>query len=90
MVYIAYLHKEKKSDYGVSFLDFPGCITASKTFDDVERKAAEALSFHIKGMIEDGETVPTPSKIERVLQDPASKGAVPFLVKVRVSRKRAQ
>jgi hypothetical protein len=29
--YIAYLHKDRKSDYGVSFPDFPGCITAGKT-----------------------------------------------------------
>ena len=28
MDYIAYLHKEKASDFGVSFPDFPGCITA--------------------------------------------------------------
>jgi predicted RNase H-like HicB family nuclease len=29
MEYIAYLHKEKKSDFGVSFPDFPGCVTAA-------------------------------------------------------------
>ena len=33
MEYIAYLHKEGKSDYGVSFLDFPGCITAGSTLE---------------------------------------------------------
>jgi len=25
MDYIAYLHKDSKSDFGVSFPDFPGC-----------------------------------------------------------------
>jgi predicted RNase H-like HicB family nuclease len=28
MDYIAYLHKESKSDFGVSFPDFPGVVTA--------------------------------------------------------------
>ena len=32
MEYIAYLHKDRKSDFGVSFPDFPGCITAGKTW----------------------------------------------------------
>ena len=31
--YIAVVHKEPDSDYGVSFPDFPGCITAGKTID---------------------------------------------------------
>ncbi len=29
--YIAVVHKEAVSDYGVSFHDFPGCITSGKT-----------------------------------------------------------
>ena len=28
--YIAIIHKEPESDYGVSFPDFPGCITAGR------------------------------------------------------------
>ncbi len=30
MKYIALIHKEEKSDYGVSFPDFPGCILLVK------------------------------------------------------------
>ncbi|HEX4311158.1 MAG TPA: type II toxin-antitoxin system HicB family antitoxin [Acidobacteriaceae bacterium] len=58
MEYIAYLYKEKTSDYGVSFPDFPGCITAGATLEAARRMAAEALSFHIAGMKEDGERIP--------------------------------
>ena len=32
--YIALLHKDPKSDYGVSFPDLPGCITAGRTLDE--------------------------------------------------------
>lgn len=60
MDHIAYLHKDRKSDFGVSFPDFPGCITAGRTFEEARRRAAEALSFHIAGMIEDGEKNVTP------------------------------
>jgi predicted RNase H-like HicB family nuclease len=55
MEYIAYLHKDRDSDYGVSFPDFPGCITAGKTLDEASRMAAEALALHIQDMIEDGD-----------------------------------
>ncbi|MBF8254958.1 MAG: hypothetical protein HW373_1653 [Deltaproteobacteria bacterium] len=45
MEYIAYLHKDRKSDFGVSFPDFPGCVTAGKTLDEARRMAVEALSL---------------------------------------------
>jgi len=43
MEYIAYLHKDRNSDYGVSFPDFPGCITAGSTLEEAHKMAAEAL-----------------------------------------------
>jgi predicted RNase H-like HicB family nuclease len=82
MQYIAYLHKEAKSDYGVSFPDFPGCITAGSTLEEARRMAAEALSLHIAGLREDGEQLPEPSTLDDLRNDPAMKGAVAFLVEV--------
>ena len=34
MLYLAVIHKEPGSEYGVSFPDFPGCVTAGKTIDE--------------------------------------------------------
>ncbi len=82
MEYIAYLHKDKKSDYGVSFPDFPGCITAGRTLDEASRMAEEALALHIRGMIEDGDAVPEPSKLDSIAKDVAKQGAIAFMVKV--------
>jgi predicted RNase H-like HicB family nuclease len=82
MEFIAYLHKDRKSDYGVSFPDFPGCVTAGKTLDEARRMAAEALALHIDGMAEDGEPIPEPSTIDDVAEDPAMARAVAFLVSV--------
>lgn len=83
MEYIAYLHKDAKSDYGVSFPDFPGCITAGSTLEEARRMAVEALSLHIAGMQEDGDVIPEPSTLDDLQGDPAMKGAVAFLVEAR-------
>jgi predicted RNase H-like HicB family nuclease len=87
MEYIAYLHKDGKSDYGVSFPDFPGCITAGATLEDARRMAVEALSLHIKGMHEDGEPLPDASNLDDLRNDPSMKGAVAFLVEITESEK---
>jgi predicted RNase H-like HicB family nuclease len=87
MEYIAYLHKDGKSDYGVSFPDFPGCITAGASLEEARRMAAEALSFHIAGLKEDGQEIPDPSTLDDLRNDPAMKGAVAFLVGVQENEK---
>jgi predicted RNase H-like HicB family nuclease len=86
MDYIAFLHKDRGSDFGVSFPDFPGCITAGRTLEEARRRAAEALSLHIAGMVEDGERIPDPSTVDDVVNDPAIKDAVAFLVPARLER----
>ncbi len=82
MQYLAYLHKDRNSDYGVSFPDFPGCITAGKTLEEAHRLAAEALTFHIQGLLEDGEAIPEPSTLDDLASDPDRKNAITFLVSV--------
>ena|SRR5271165_4047338 len=86
MEYIAYLHKDRKSDFGVSFPDFPGCVTAGRTLEEARQMAIEALTFHIKGMNEDGAAIPKPSTIDDIAHDPAAKHAVMFLVRVTLER----
>ena len=43
--YIALIHKDADSCYGVSFPDIPGVVTAGDTIDDAMRQAAEVLEF---------------------------------------------
>jgi predicted RNase H-like HicB family nuclease len=80
MEYIAYLHKDKDSDFGVSFPDFPGCVTAGRTLEDARNMAAEALALHMAGMVKDGEALPEASTLDELADDPARKDAVAFLV----------
>ena len=78
--YIALIHKEADSDYGVSFPDLPGCITAGSTLDEAREMATEALALQVTGMAEDGEPVPEPSLLEAVMRDPENRDGVAILV----------
>lgn len=80
--YIALLRKDQDSDYGVDFPDFPGCVTAGTTLEEARRMAAEALEFHVEGMVADGEAIPEPSLLDAVMADPHNRDAVAFLVDV--------
>ena len=80
--YIAIIHKDSKSDYGVAFPDFPGCVTAGATIDAAKDLALEALLFHLEGMLEDGESLPEPSSLEDIMADPDCAGGLAFLVTV--------
>jgi len=41
--------------------DLPGCIATGATVAEVETNIREAIEFHIDGLKEDGEQVPSPS-----------------------------
>jgi predicted RNase H-like HicB family nuclease len=78
--YIALIHKDPDSDYGVSFPDLPGVVTAGSTLDEARDMAAEALALHLHGLAEDGEAVPEPSSLETVMSDPENKDGVAILI----------
>lgn len=63
MNYIALIHKEKNSDYGVSFPDFPGCITAGKTLEDAKVMAQEVIGEHISILKEMNQPIPSASAL---------------------------
>jgi predicted RNase H-like HicB family nuclease len=78
--YIAVVHKDPKSDFGVSFPDFPGCVTAGSSIDEAKDMANDALSLHVKGLLEDGEDIPSPSKLEDIMENPEYSDSVAILV----------
>ena len=81
--YIGLIHKEAESDYGVSFPDFPGVVTAGTNLDDARAMAEEALAFHIEGLVADGEAIPEPSSLQAVMADPENLDGVAILVAVK-------
>ena len=74
--YIALIHKDAEGDYGVSFPDFPGCVTAGTTLDQARAFAIEALDLHLAGLMEDGETLPEPSSLEAIMAYPSNRDGV--------------
>jgi predicted RNase H-like HicB family nuclease len=87
--YIGLIHKDPDSDYGVSFPDFPGVVTAGTDLDDARRMAEEALAFHVAGMVEDREAIPEPSSLEQVMADATNMDAVAVLVPLKSQVKRS-
>lgn len=78
--YIALIHKDADSDYGVSFPDLPGCITAGSTLEEARTMAVEALALHVAGLIQDGEAIPEPSSLDTVMADPENLDGVAVLI----------
>jgi predicted RNase H-like HicB family nuclease len=76
MNYIAIIHKDADSDFGVSFPDFPGYITAGRTLDEAKDMAREALTGHIHKA---GEPIPDPSPLDEVMTRPDFQDGVAFL-----------
>jgi len=81
--YIALIHKDPHSEFGVWFPDFPGCISAGATLDEARTNAEEALAFHVEGMAEDGDAIPEPSSLEQIMADPENRDAVAVLIPLR-------
>src|SRR3569833_1554860 len=48
--YIALVHKDEGTSYGVSFPDVPGCISAGDTFEEAVANAVQALAGHFAAM----------------------------------------
>jgi len=87
--YIGLIHKDADSDFGVSFPDFAGVVTAGSNLDEARAMAEEALAFHIQGLVEDGEAIPEPSTLEEVMSDPDNRSGVAILVAVKSDQPKA-
>jgi predicted RNase H-like HicB family nuclease len=49
------------SNYSAYVPDLPGCVATGATIKEAEKEIRAAIEFHIEGMKEDGEAIPTPS-----------------------------
>lgn len=64
--YIAVIHKDDDSAYGVHFPDVPGCFSAGETLEEAVRNAGEALRL----FAEDNEPLKVPRTLDAVRADP--------------------
>ncbi len=49
-----------ESSFGAFVPDLPGCIAAGESRSETLNLIKEAIEFHIEGLIEAGESVPSP------------------------------
>ncbi len=78
---IAIEHEPGKA-YGVQVPDLPGCFSAGDTMDEAITNAAEAVAFHIEGLLDAGESIPSPQGIETHFGNPDYAGMIWALVSV--------
>lgn len=85
--FIGIVHKEGKSDFGVSFPDFPGCITAGRTMQEAMEMAHEALRGHIEVMHEHGDKLPSKATPLDVVRKSAGKDTLFIMVEAPIPSK---
>ena len=70
--YIAIVHKDSDSCYGVQFPDVPGAFSAGDTIDEAVANAAEAIAFAAGDWEElQGRPFPMARSIDQLRTDPA-------------------
>lgn len=60
MRYLIVIEKSKIG-YSAYSPDLPGCVPTGTTPEETEANMREAIEFHIEGLKESGEEVPSPS-----------------------------
>jgi predicted RNase H-like HicB family nuclease len=69
--YIAVVHKDETSCYGVQFPDVKGIFTAGDTLDEAFQLAREVLEFAAESWLEDtASEFPKPRSIDELRRDP--------------------
>ena len=78
--YLALIHKDTGSSFGVTFPDFLGCTSGGDTFEEAREMAREALALQLEGMAADGEYIPPPCSPDAALADEDAHYAIAMIV----------
>ena len=63
----AVIVEEGETSFGAHVPDLPGCVAVAETKQEVLELIQEAIAFHLEGLREDGQPIPSPaSSIEYV------------------------
>ena len=89
---IEYIGLAEKMDggYSVFFPDFPGLGSAGDTLEEARKNAKEGLIGHLELMIEDGESIPKASSLDKIMKLPDAKECIPLIVSIIAPSGKAQ
>ena len=65
------IFEEGKSNWSAYVPDLPGCVAAAATRAETEKLIAEAIALHLELMREDGDPIPQPRSIAKLVSVPA-------------------
>jgi predicted RNase H-like HicB family nuclease len=84
------LAEKVRGGYSVFFPDFAGFGSAGDTLEEARKNAKEGLVAHIELMVEDGEHMPKPSSLDKVMKSSDAKGCVPLIISIIAPSGKAQ
>jgi predicted RNase H-like HicB family nuclease len=84
------LAEKVKGGYSVFFPDFAGFGSAGDTLEKARKNAKEGLIAHTELMIEDGESMPKPSSLDKIMKSSDAKGCIPLIISIIVPSGKAQ
>lgn len=70
MVSLTIIIEPGKKNFSAYCLELPGVIATGKTEDDVFKNMKEAITFHLEGMHERKQSLPSPMPKTRKIQIP--------------------
>ncbi len=62
------IFEKADGNYSAYSPDLPGCIATGETRKDTEKNIKEAISFHIEGLMKDGQPLPEPSSFTEYVE----------------------
>ncbi len=84
MLYPVYVHPgDKDHAHGITIPDFPGCFSAADAWDRIPSAVQEAIEVYCEG---EDMTIPQPSSIEQLLNDPNYQSGVWLMVDIDIGK----
>lgn len=84
------LAEKVKGGYSIFFPDFPGFASAGHSLDEARKNAKDGLVGHIELMVEDSETLPKESSLDKIMKLREAKGCIPIFVSIIAPSGKAQ
>ena len=64
----AVIFEQAETNWAAYVPDLPGCVTTGRTLEETERNIREAISGHIKTLLEFGEPVPPAASVAKEIE----------------------